>query len=377
LKKKLYLGGSFFIIVVIAMLSFLYLKKYSTPVKSYQPFLSTISNSDSIAIYFDRELINNLKNQQHFLSDSITNKNINYISKNIIIPKNTTFPSILINIEKIIKGSKYSIINTQVSKYENKIDISIGYEGVISNKLHITKNNKLTDNIKIAIVVTNFGQYDISDEIAILRLPYKFTLAITPFFKRNDLILSETDINRHEIILNMPMEPKVLSKSPKDIISTYIFKHGILARYTSQQIKNKLIDAYNFFDDKKMQPVGMTHMRGFKILRDLTMSKQVLNYCSYKKNYFLYTGNKNFHTIDNIAYESGTKFYRYDDIIDKYGDKKTTTNLLYKYVKKSTKKGSAILLVSPKKSTVEVLKKELGKLEKNGVDFIFVSDIKN
>ncbi len=374
-KKRTIIVLALCFVAILFTLSIFFVTQTSKNDSNLERTILQTASKDSIAINFDIEFNKLLKEYNVFLKDSILETDINFISKKITVPKNKPFPILLVGIQKIIKDSKYSIINTQVSNDETNIDILIGYNGVVCNELHITKDVEEIKNIKVAVVVINFGLFELQDEVNLLKLPCKLNLAITPYFHRNDVILAEANSSRHEILINIPMEPKVFNRSSTNKIPRYIMKYGILARYNPSEIEEKLNQAYSFFDDKKLKPKGMTHLRGFKILRDFNMSKQVLDYCAYKKNYFLYTEEKDFDGVEDVAYTSGVNYYKYDEIIDQYGDTETTKNLLYKAVKSGAKKGSVIIVISPKKKSVEVLSNQLQMLKDSGVDFVFLSSI--
>ncbi len=308
--------------------------------------------------------------------DSLLKKK-NFFYKVYKFPKNIPYTDLLVYLKSILDSSVYYFKDVYYDRNRDKLSITIGKEDKDIIKYLFVRDKKLYSNVKIAIVVINFGFYNIEDELRILSLPIKLNVAILPYFKHSKEILKEAKIRGHEILINIPMEPKyypIISGKKREVeISNYMTDYGILVSLNTDKIKRRLDILYKFFEGYSV--AGVTNFRGFKVLRDEESLGIIYDFIKQKNLYFLYTGGLDYFYTDSLAFKKGIEYIRYDGILDNSNSYKDVKRRFNKFLYKGIKKGEVVIVVRPKKITYKILSDYIDKLEARGMEFVFLSSL--
>lgn len=143
----------------------------------------------------------------------------------------------------------------------------------------------------LSIVIDDLGNHMNGTE-DILNLQAKLTVAIMPFMPSTTADANAAIEKGHEVIVHMPMEPKVGKKS-------WLGPGAITADLSDEEIRKRVEDAI----ENVPHAVGMNHHMGSKITEDKRIMQIVLEVCAERGLYYLDSKTTGKSVIPEIAEE--------------------------------------------------------------------------
>ncbi len=211
--------------------------------------------------------------------------------------------------------------------------------------------------IKLAIIVVGMGLSDKDTLRAVEELPEEISFAFSPYTKKMEHWLSESRRLRHELLLEVPMEPHGYPDNDPGPIS-------LLTRYSDAgnvEMLKDIMRRANGYD-------GVITWMGGKFMSSTSNIRPIFEYLTGTKLLFLNTVSQETpQTLANMAKKMNVPYLQTQFVLD---DVATREAILLKLnmMEKSARIGSghAIAIVQPYPITIEVLQ-EWGKTlkEKN------------
>lgn len=253
-------------------------------------------------------------------------------------------------------------IQKNLTKKEHILTLDFFYKDLKLYRLILRQKIVLAD---IALVIDDWG-YSNKALRESLDLGIPLTYAVLPHLPFSTKIAQRANEDGHEVILHLPLEPHNAEKHPLE-------KNTIFTSMSEEVIKNIIKD------DIKSIPYlkGINNHMGSKA----TESEYVLNilFEQIKNNelYFLDSYTSNDSISPQVALQKKIAFIRRDIFIDNVSSKDHIKGQLMRAKNIAAEKGSAVVIGHAKELTIDILKEVIPELEKEGVRFVYLSDLLN
>lgn len=337
-------------------------KKKNKKKKKKNKFISLPLLLILILISFLAAYLLNQKNNNKIVKSKAIIKH----KQNLIVPKKKYSPAknkfaAKTNKEKIVK-SPAKTIKKNISP-ELKKNAKINNE--VRNKLLNLNIKKSTiSNSKIAIIIDDFGwDKNVVSQFTSLNIP--LTLAIIPELKYSNYVGTLAHKSGKEIIVHLPMEAinHSLAGHPLKVTTTM----------SAAQIQSAVSKSF-----KDIQfAVGLNNHMGSKATSNIKTMESVMQELKNENKFFIDSN-----TISSsVGYSQAKKYHlktaRNDIFLDNSLQEKDMQKQFLAALALANKNGSVIIIGHAHPETANFLKKIIPELKKQGVEFVFSSQVVN
>jgi hypothetical protein len=232
-------------------------------------------------------------------------------------------------------------------------------KSVAVTKEIVTKKAKVA---KVAIVIDDFG-YNTRNLPAFFNLKEPLTFSILPNLKYSADVANAATAHGCEVILHMPM-----ASSRKDVKE----EPDTLKPGDSKKIvETRLAKAFESVPGVK----GLSNHMGSKATEDKILMTDVLTYLKKRNLYFFDSLTSEKSVCHAVADSVGTRFAKRDLFLDNSNNVDAIGIELADLEKIAFKRGHAIAICHDRKNTVIALAKVMPQMVKDGVEFVYLSEM--
>lgn len=218
--------------------------------------------------------------------------------------------------------------------------------------------------IKIAIVLDDFG-YNNKNVSAIFDMKSPVTFSILPNHPYSKKIAELAHQKGYEAILHLPLEPYENDKSVRPEMST------IAVGMKKEAALSALVKALDDVPCVK----GISNHQGSKATENYELMKIIFTELRLRNMYFLDSLVTSKSVCKGLARETGIGFGRRDVFLDNKGDFEYIKGQFGQLVKRARRSGTAIGIGHDRPKTVAALAALIPEAEKEGVKFVFLSEL--
>lgn len=215
---------------------------------------------------------------------------------------------------------------------------------------------------KVAIVIDDFG-YNTSNLNAFLEIKKPLTFSILPNLPHSRDIANAAKEHGYEVILHLPLESN--RKDIKEEMNTIKSGEG------RDEVVSRLA--------KDMESVpglsGVSNHMGSKATEDKVLMSEIFAYLKKRNLYFLDSLTSQKTICRETARETGLRFAKRDIFLDNVNTIESVEDRLAELEKLAFKRGYAIAICHDKKNTAIALSKMMPEMEKEGVEFVYLSEL--
>ncbi len=215
---------------------------------------------------------------------------------------------------------------------------------------------------RVAIVIDDLG-YNRNNLSLIYGIKEPLTLAILPNLPYTEGIVQEAREKGCEIILHLPLESS-RENAPMEASTIRI---GMKKSEVLERLRSAINDVPTLR--------GVSNHMGSRITADKGVMGIIFSELKKKKLYFLDTLVTDKSVCSQAAKEAGVKFAKRNVYLDNISDAEYIRNQFRLLMKKTKKTGFAIGVGHDRPLTIEVLAEEMPIAEKEGIKFVFVSEM--
>ena len=214
---------------------------------------------------------------------------------------------------------------------------------------------------QIAIVIDDWG-YSLNNFLIIEQIKQPLTCGVLPGLKNSNLVMQKLNNLGFEIILHLPMEPKIKQNLEKNTITLGL---------NTEQI-------HNIFQ-KDLASVafakGVSNHMGSCITEDKKAIAMVMAEAKEHKLYFFDSLVTSHSVCSALAKKIKIKFAKMDVFLDNQDSFEYIKGQLIRLRNVARKHGTAVGIGHDRKNTLLVLKKMLPQMEAKGYKFVFLSQV--
>lgn len=215
---------------------------------------------------------------------------------------------------------------------------------------------------KVAIVMDDFGN-NTNDLETFFAISKPITLSILPNLRYSKEIASEAHSKGYEVILHLPLEPHRKDvKEESDTIKSGMSEKEIEAKLEKEILSLPYID-------------GVSNHMGSKSTEDSELMKVIFRYLKSKGLYFFDSLTSEKSVCRDAAASAGIKYARRNIFLDNSGDVASIEKELVNLKRIAFMKGRVIAVCHDRKNTISVLSKNMPLMAKEGINFIFLSEL--
>ena len=218
--------------------------------------------------------------------------------------------------------------------------------------------------LRIAIILDDFG-YNNKNVDAVFNLKRPVTFSILPHHAYSKLISMRAYQNKYEAILHLPLEPHEEDKSVKPESQT--IRVGMK--------KDEVLEKLNSALENVLFVKGISNHQGSKATEDAALIETIFSELKKRNMFFVDSLVTNKSVCKQVAKEIGIKFAKRDIFLDNKEDFEYIRGQMHYLVKKAKKKGFAIGIGHDRTPTISALEKLMPEAEKEGIRFVFVSEL--
>jgi polysaccharide deacetylase 2 family uncharacterized protein YibQ len=224
------------------------------------------------------------------------------------------------------------------------------------------------EKARIAIVLDDWGNNS-SHLVELYKIREPITLAVMPQLPYSAVVAREARKNRYEVILHVPIE-SYGNKSPEPAT--------LYCSMTPEQIQEKL----SALLDDVPGISGVNNHQGSRGTEDLVMMDVVMKELHSRHLFFLDSLTTSRSVCSGVAASVGVKFAKRDVFLD-LPPGRLTDEQVREHVRKqleilylrAVNKGSAVGIGHDRKTTLEVLQEVMPRMRKQGIRFVFLSEL--
>ncbi|WP_313757933.1 divergent polysaccharide deacetylase family protein [Tissierella sp.] len=222
---------------------------------------------------------------------------------------------------------------------------------------------------RIALVIDDLGNNGEGiDELTKLDIP--ITAAVMPFLEYTEIDAKKAHEAGMEIILHLPMEPE--KGDPK-----WLGPRAIRSNFCNDEIKEIVYDALEQLKWAK----GINNHMGSKIMKDEMIMKEIINIAKEKDIYFLNSKTDESKISEEISKELGVVYFQRNVFLDNERTEYYISKAMDELSKIALDKGYAIGIGhvggQGGKITINTIDKMSEKLKGQGIEFIYLSQVKD
>lgn len=221
----------------------------------------------------------------------------------------------------------------------------------------------------VAIVIDDLGNNGEGiDELTNLNIP--ITAAVMPFLEYSEIDAKKAYDAGMEIILHLPMEPE--NGDPN-----WLGPRAIRSDYCNDEVRETVLDALKQLKWAK----GINNHMGSKIMKDEIIMREILDIVKEKDLYFLNSRTVESTVAEELSEELNVVYFYRDIFLDNEKTDSYISKAMENLEKIAFEKGYAIGIghvgAQGGKITVETIDKMSEKLKEKGIEFIYLSKLKD
>ena len=216
--------------------------------------------------------------------------------------------------------------------------------------------------VKIAIVIDDFG-YTTGNLAAFYDIKEPLTFSILPNLRHSRDVAESAAQHRCEVILHLPLESKRNDvKEEADTIKPGESKKEVMARLAK---------------DISSVPglKGVSNHMGSKATEDKELMTEIFTYLKKRELYFFDSLTSERSVCGEVAEKTGLPFAKRDIFLDNSNNVETIGYELAGLEKLAMKRGRAIAICHDRKNTAIALAKAMPDMAKDGIEFVYLSDM--
>lgn len=219
----------------------------------------------------------------------------------------------------------------------------------------------------VALIIDDFGNHGAGTE-EMLRLGIPITAAVMPFqpFSREDANAAHQA--GLEVIMHIPMEPERGN-------AKWLGPKGITCDLSGEEIQTRIRDGLH----EVPWVVGMNNHMGSKATQDQRVMKNILEIVKEQKLFFIDSKTARHSVVADLSKQTGVQFAERDIFLDGTQNKKHIEKQMQKLAEVAKKKGFAVGIghvgIEGGKATAEAIRSTYPILQKQGIKFIYISDL--
>lgn len=220
---------------------------------------------------------------------------------------------------------------------------------------------------KVALVIDDLGGPDTTGVQEVLSIKSPLTAAVMPNLPHSRDHAYMATAAGHQVILHLPMEAIGSSDN-------WLGPGAILCNLTEKEIKERLsldLESVPF-------AVGINNHTGSRATADRRVMKAVLEVAKEQRLIFMDSRTSGKSVIAGLARELGVPYIKRDVFLDEIPDKQEIRKQMQKLAGMARKNGSAVGIGHVGQMgqyTASTLKEVIPELEKQGIRFVFVTDL--
>lgn len=215
---------------------------------------------------------------------------------------------------------------------------------------------------RIAIVVDDFG-YNTSNVGAFLDINEPITLSILPNLPRSRDVANMAGQRGYEVILHLPLESH--RKDVREEADT------IKTGETNAEVVSKLAKDIESVPGLR----GVSNHMGSKATEDRALMSEIFTYLKKKNLYFFDSLTSDKTVCRETAREVGLKFAKRDVFLDNVNNALKIEEKLAELEKLAVKRGFAIAICHDRKNTAAALAGKMPEMDKDGIEFVYLSEL--
>lgn len=221
----------------------------------------------------------------------------------------------------------------------------------------------------VAIVIDDLGNNgEGTDELIKLDIP--ITAAVMPFLEYSEIDAKKAHDAGIEIILHLPMEPE--KGDPK-----WLRPRAIRSSFCNDEVREIVQDALEQIQWAK----GINNHMGSKIMKDEIIMREILSVAKEKKLYFLNSRTDQSKVVEDISKELELVYFKRDTFLDNERTEYYISKAMEELGKIALEKGCAVGIGhvggQGGRITVGTLDKMSKKLKDQGIEFVYLSQLKD
>jgi hypothetical protein len=214
---------------------------------------------------------------------------------------------------------------------------------------------------KIAIVIDDWG-YNLNNLETLKKIKYPVTASILPNLSYSKALARELHKRNIEIILHLPMEPREKFRLEQNTIMVSMDEASII----------------NIIDQDLLNVpyvVGVSNHMGSKVTEDSATLMSIFNELKKRGLYFLDSFVSSRSICAEIAGSVKLPFAKRNVFLDNEENPEYIKKQLHKLIEIAKRHGQAVGIGHDRKTTLEALKEVMPEIEKQGVKFVYVSQL--
>lgn len=217
---------------------------------------------------------------------------------------------------------------------------------------------------RIAIVLDDFG-YNYKNVEAVFNLKTPVTFSILPHHPYSKTISRRVHEQGYEAILHLPLQPAEKERAIKPELNTITVS---MKKEEVLEILNKVLEDVAFIK-------GVSGHQGSKATEDRALMRAIFGELKKRNLFFLDSLVTDKSVCKQIAKEIGIKFIRRDVFLDNKEDFEYIKGQTQQLIRRAKRQGFAVGIGHDRADTVSALAKLMPDAKKEGVEFVFLSEL--
>ena len=221
----------------------------------------------------------------------------------------------------------------------------------------------------IAIVIDDLGSDEDDGMDELLKLDIPITVAVMPFLNNTEIDAKKAYDTNMEIILHLPMEPEYGDPA-------WLGPETIRSDFSVEEVRAIVQDAL----DQLQWAKGINNHMGSKIMKDEVIMRAILNVAKERNLYFLNSRTEESTVAEELCKELNVDYYHRNIFLDneknQYYIEKSMEELSRTALENGYAVGIGHLGEQGGEITINVIDEMSKKLKQQGIEFIYLSEIK-
>lgn len=215
---------------------------------------------------------------------------------------------------------------------------------------------------KVAIVIDDFG-YNTGNLQTFLDIGEPLTFSILPNLRRSRDVAEAAEARGHEVILHLPLE-----SHRKDVAEeTDTIKPG----ESPKEVTERLAKDIGSIPGLR----GVSNHMGSKATEDKELMSAIFVYLKKQDLYFFDSLTSDKSICREAADKAGIRFAKRDAFLDNTNDVEYIEKQLLELEELAFKRGRAIAICHDRKKTAAALARTMPRMARDGVEFVYLSDM--
>lgn len=225
-----------------------------------------------------------------------------------------------------------------------------------------TAKEKSGSEVRVAVVIDDFG-YNMNnlDELFSIGLPV--TLSVLPGLPYSRRIAKEAGSRGYEVILHLPLEAHGKNvREEANTIKTGMERNRVRAILAEEMASVPGID-------------GVSNHMGSKATEDEVLMGEIFSYLKENGLYFFDSLTSQKSVCREVAVAAEIRYARRDIFLDNMDDPSYIRKQFESLRRFAVRKGRAIAICHDRKNTISVLCDVMPQMERQGIKFVYLSEL--